>query len=658
MAIAAPGLGSNLDVNGIVTQLMNLERQPLAQLATKEASFQAKLSAYGTLKSALSALSDSLGALSNPTKFQAVSAKVSDNTVLTASALKTAALGSYTVNATQLAQSQSLIAAGQSSTTGSIGAAVSSTLTIDFGSITGGTLTNGVYTGATFTADSSIGSKTVTIASSNNSLQGIRDAINAANLGVKATIVNDGGTSPYRLVLQSSSTGANRSMRISVSGDATVASLLNYNAQGTQSLTQTAAAQDAALTINGVSVSSRSNAVSGAIEGVTLNLAKAGTTTVSVEKDVGNVQTAVAAFVKAYNELKGNMDSLSSFNAETRTGGPLLGDGALRAVEGQLRQTLTGTLSGVANSSFSVLSQIGLSFQKDGTLTLDSGKLSTALSTDVNAVAGLFASIGTATDSLVQTSKFTANTQPGKYAVNVTQLATQGTYAGQTGSVTVSAGTNDVVAVTLDGVTANITLTAGTYTAAEYATHLEGKINGASAFASAGLGVKGTAPGDRVTLTSNSYGSTSAINVAGVTGSTSTAGLNAAGTIGGVAATGKGQTLTAGADSPANGLEVTISGGALGDRGLVNFSRGYAYRLQQSVDAMVAGGGVIAGRTDGINRSIKDIDRQRDILNRRLESVETRYRTQFTALDGLISRMRSTSDFLTQQLASLPGSRG
>lgn len=657
MALAAPGLGSNLDVNGIVTQLMNIERQPLAQLATREASFQAKLSAYGTLKSALSALNDSLAALSNPTKFQAVSAKVADTSVLTASALKTAALGSYSVNTTQLAQSQSLIATGQSTTTASIGAAVASTLTIDFGTITGGTLTSGVYTGATFTADTTIGTKTVTLSSGNNSLQGIRDAINAANVGVKATIVNDGGTSPYRLVLQSASTGANRSMRISVSGDASVASLLNYNPQGTQNLTQTAAAQDAALTINGVSVSSRGNSVAGAIEGVTLSLAKVGSTTVNVEKDVAAVQTSVQAFVKAYNELKGTMDSLSSFNPETRAGGPLLGDGALRAVESQLRQTLTGSLTGVTSSSYSVLSQIGLSFQRDGTLSLDSSKLSSALSADVNAVAGLLASIGTATDSLVQASKFTANTKPGQYAINLTQLATQGTYTGQSGSVTVTASVNDVVAVTLDGVTANVTLTAGTYTATEYATHLESKINGASAFANAGLSVKGTAPGDLVTLTSGSYGSTSSINISGVTGSTSTAGVNVAGTIGGITATGKGQTLTAGVDSPAYGLEITISGGAVGDRGVVNFARGYAYRLQQSVDAMVAGGGVIAGRTDGINRSIKDIDRQRDLLNRRLESVEARYRAQFTALDGLISSMRSTSDFLTQQLASLPGSR-
>jgi len=656
MAIAAPGLGSNLDVNGIITQLMNIERQPLAQLATKEASFQSKLSAYGSLKGALSNLNSSLTALNDPSKFQAVSAKVSDTTILSASALKTAALGSYAINVTQLAQSQSIIAAGQSSTTATIGAATSTTLTIDFGTITGGTLTNGVYTGATFTADSTIGSKTITIGSSNNSLQGIRDAINAANVGVKATIVNDGGASPYRLVLQSSTTGANRSMRISAAGDATVSSLLSYNPQGTQNLTQANVAQDAAMTINGVSVNSRTNSVAGAIEGVTLTLAKVGQTNVNVDKDVAGVQTSVQAFVKAYNDLKGTMDGLSSFDAATRTGGPLLGDTALRSVESQLRQTLSGSLGGVTNSNYSVLSQIGLSFQKDGSLALDTSKLSSALANDVNAVAGLFASVGTATDSLVQASKFTANTKPGQYAINVTQMATQGGLVGPAGSVTINSG-QDVVAVTLDGVTANVTLTAGTYTASEMASHLESKINGTATFANAGLSVKGSVSGAAFALTSGSYGSTSSITISGIAGTTSTAGVDVAGTIGGVTATGKGRSLTAGANSPADGLEVTISGGAVGDRGEVRFVRGYAHQLQKTLDGLIAGNGVIAGRAEGISRSIKDIDQQRDVIAKRLEAAEARYRAQFTALDQLISSMRSTSEFLAQQLATLPGVR-
>ncbi len=660
MAIAAPGLGSNLDVNGIVTQLMNIEKQPLTQLAAKEASFQAQLSAYGTLKSALSSMRSALSGLSSQAKFTAVSAKPADTSVLSASALKTASVGSYTVDITKLAQPQSLLATGQSSSTAAIGTAVATTLTIDLGTITGGTLANGTYTGATFTADSSIGTKQITISSTSNTLQGIRDAINSANVGVKASIVNDGAASPYRLVLQSATTGANRSMRISASGDATVVSLLSYNPAGTQNLTQTGVAQDAALSINGVGVTSRTNSVAGAIEGITLTLGKVGSTSVSVERDTAAVQTAIQSFVKSYNEFKGTMDGLSNFDPATKRGGPLIGDTTLRSVESQLRQTLTGSLGGISTTGYSVLSQVGLSFQKDGTLSLDTSKLFGALSKDVNAVAALFASAGISSDGLVQVSKFSAHTTPSKYAVTVSQLATQGAWSrADPGTFTITAGVDDTITATVDGVSSNLTLTAGTYTSAEYVSHVESKINGAAAFSNAGLGVKITATAGTVTATSASYGSTSSVSITGtgVVGGSSTAGLDVAGTIGGIAATGKGQALIASDTSSAKGLELSVAGGALGDRGTIDFSRGYAYRLEKLLDNMVTADGLLAGRTDGIAKSIKQIDKQREVLGQRLEGVEARFRAQFASLDKLISSMTSTSNFLTQQLASLARSR-
>jgi flagellar hook-associated protein 2 len=126
-----------------------------------------------------------------------------------------------------------------------------------------------------------------------------------------------------------------------------------------------------------------------------------------------------------------------------------------------------------------------------------------------------------------------------------------------------------------------------------------------------------------------------------------------AGTIGGLAASGSGQILTGAGD--AIDLKLTVRGGASGDRGVVNYAQGYAYQLDRLVQQLLDNGGALAGRTEGINRSVRDIGSRREALERRLDMIEKRYRAQFTALDTMIASMTKTSNFLTQQLANLPG---
>ena len=184
MAISAPGVGSNLDVSSIVSQLMTIEQRPRLLLDAKEAAFQAQLSAYGQLRGALSALESAVGGLADPARFEGRSASVGDSTVVSASAGAAAANATYEVAVTQLAQHQSLTTAGQASLTAPVGSGASTALTFEFGTISGGTLSAGVYTGASFAQNGSVATRTVTIDASNNSLQGIRDAINAANVGV------------------------------------------------------------------------------------------------------------------------------------------------------------------------------------------------------------------------------------------------------------------------------------------------------------------------------------------------------------------------------------------------------------------------------------------------------------------------------------------
>lgn len=656
----ALGVGSSLDVNSIVRQLMQVEQQPLTALATKEAKFQAQLSAYGSLKGALSTFQTAVAALANPAKFSAVSASLADTTVAGASASSTAAAGSYSLTVTTLAQSQKLKSAAFAATSDTLG---SGTLTISFGT----------YSAGAFTLNPDKASKTIAIATGQSSLSGVRDAINAANIGISANIVNDG--TGNRLVITSKDSGAANALRITVADDdltntdTSGLSQLAYNAAtgGTMNLVETVAAQNAALIIDGIAISKASNTITDAIQGVTLNLLKVTTTatTLAVARDTAATQTAVQSFVTAYNNVNKIITDLSKYDLVNKKAAILTGDSALASLKSQLRGVFNTALS-TAGGGLTNLADIGITFQRDGTLALDSTKLNTVLSNATKDVSTLFAAVGKLSDSLVTFGKSTTATKNGIYALNVSQLATQGKAVGTapTFPLAISTGIDDTLSLTIDGKAASVTLAAGSYaTATALAAEIQSKINGASALSSAGSSVAVAATGGVLTITSNRYGSGSTVTTIagsasgatfGIINYTNGAGLDAAGTIGGVAATGNGQTLTGTGD--ASGLALTVAGGATGSRGSVNFARGYAYELDKLVGKMLESSSLVDSRVGGINASIKDIGTRREELNLRLQSIEKRYRAQFTALDGMLSRMSQTSNYLTQQLANLPGS--
>ncbi|MHB1099086.1 MAG: flagellar filament capping protein FliD [Burkholderiales bacterium] len=669
--ISSPGIGSGLNVNGIVSSLMAVESQPLNLLNQQEASYQAKLSAYGSLTAGLSSFQSSVATLTSQSTFQSLSATPSDSTVLTATAANSASTGNYSIDTTALAQAQTLVATGQTSTTSAIGTGASTTLTFSFGTTTG-TTTKGVYgSGTTFVQDPTQGTKTVTIDNTNNSLQGIADAINAANIGITASIVNDGSSTPYRLEL-TSSTGASHSMEIAVSGDTTLTSLLNYNptqaAGSGQNMTQTVSGQDAALTVNGLSITSPTNTVSSAISGVTLNLLKIGTSSLSVTNDASSVATTVQSFVTAYNTLHGTLSSLTAYDSTTKQGGPLLGDYTAMSVQTKLTGVLVSAVPGLSSSSSSIttLGQLGISLNKDGTLSLDNTKLQSAISSNLSDIAGMFASVGKTTDSLVNYVSSTSNTQPGSYSVNVSQLATQGNLLGNinlNSGLTITKGSNDTLSLTLDGITSTETLAAGTYNSSQLATLVQSAINGDTAFSSAGSSVAVSIDPTTgfMTITSNRYGSASSVTVANTSAgaalmgsSNATTGVDVAGTIDGISATGSGQNLTGLAGTATDGLTIKIAGGSLGSRGTINYSQGYATGLDNAITGILSNSGQIASATNGINSNITDLKNQITAMNTHLSQVQKNYLNQFTSLDVLMGTMQSTSSYLTQQLANLP----
>ena len=647
MPIQSTGIGSGLDVNGLITQLMAAERQPVALFDRKTSDYKAQLSAYGTLSSTLATLQTAAGSAASLSKLRAVTANVADTSLANASAAAGAAAGSYALEVQILAQSHKLNSGAFASTSTSLG---EGTLTFDFGS----------YASGSFSQNPDKSSVSVTITAGQDSLAGVRDAINAASAGVSASVVNDG--TGQRLLITSRDSGAANALRISVTDidgqntDTAGLSRLAYNAAtgGTTNLAQAAAARDATIVLDGIPVTRASNTVGDAIEGVTLTLLKAApgtTTSLNVTRNVDAAVSTVQSFVQAYNSASSSLRSLSAYNVDTKTGAVLQGDSTLIGIQSKLRAMLGALVDNAGG--YGSLSELGIAFQRDGSLLTDTGKLRTALNDPAKDAATVFAAVGTPTDSLVKYSAATSTATAGNYALTVTRLATRGSAAGSAPAVlTVTTALNDTLELIVDDTAATVTLPAGTYTAVSLAAMLQSRINGASALSAVGARVEASGSGGTLTLASNRWGSTSGVTITGGNASAdlfgtpvSSAGLDATGTIGGIAAIGSGKNLTA------QGLTVTIDGGATGARGTLGFSRGVADRLGTLIGDLLNGS--ISARTTGLQRSIKDIALRRDAFETRMTKVESNMRAQFIALDTMLSSMRNTSDFLTQQLSNL-----
>ncbi len=559
MGISSAGIGSGLDVNSIVTSLMNVEKKPLNAVAAQKTDYQSQVSAYGSLKSALSTFQTSVSALSSVSKFNAQTVTSANTSVFTATSNGSATIGDYAVSVSQLAKSQKLALAGFTNTSDVVG---TGSLTISFGTFTPAVITP--PSPSVFSPNAAKTDVTITIDGTNNTLAGVRDAINAKNSSVSATIVNDGTSN--RLVITSKDTGEVNSLKISVTDDdtnhldATGLSQLTYDPTATagngKNLTQVQAAKDALLEIDGIAVVKASNSITDAIEGVTLNLlatSAGNSVNLGVTSNQESVKASVTGFVDAFNKLDSTLRGLTKYDETGKASGVLLGDATARTVINQIRSVMTSTIAN--GNTLNSLNQIGVSFQRSGQLALDATKLTTAINTNFSDIASLFAATAKATDPQITYAGSTSKTQAGTYAITVSQLGTSL--------------------------------------------------------------------------------------------------VNAQGTINGVTATGNGTSLIGAPGDASEGLNIKVSGGALGARGTVSFSIGYAAQLDNVIKNLLSDEGILASRTDGINSSIKRLDKQTEALNVRLASIEARYRAQFTKLDTLLSSMSTTSSFLTQQIAAI-----
>lgn len=365
-SISALGVGSGLDLTGLLDKLRAGEEKQLVPIQTHKALYQAKISAFGQIKSALASFQDAANAISGPEAFQAVSGAVTGE-ALTAATTADTPTGTYQVHVQQLAQASSDATLGVTEQDTNLGGG-----TVDF------TLANGETMSVAIDADAS-------------SLQDIRNAINNQDGGVRASIINDGSGTPYRLVLQAAQSGSDAAVtNIQFGGD--LATSLQLDAATHQDGTNTE------LTINGIAIQSPGNQVEGAIQGVTLNVTKLGDATLQVTRDDTAIKKGVQDFVDAYNKLSQSIDTLTSYDADTQSAGILLGNSTVRGVESRLRRVMSDAIEN--GGSFSVLSQVGVSLQLDGTLKLDGDKLDKAINDNLGDLSRLFAGGGAATPGL------------------------------------------------------------------------------------------------------------------------------------------------------------------------------------------------------------------------------------------------------------------
>jgi flagellar hook-associated protein 2 len=374
--ISSAGVGSGLDVESIVTKLVAIEKQPITTLQKTETKLNSQLSSWGNVKSALASLRDAAQKLTLPSTWSATTASSSDTSAVNVSTNSSATAGSYSISVQSLATAQTLASASQTAATSTLG---SGTLHIKSGASASAT-----------TVDVSI--------SATDTLNDIRDKINAASTSVKASVVTD--ASGTRLVMRGT-TGADNSFTVTTDDgdgdntDASGLSALAYDPSSSiASMTQTQAAANSAATINGLTVTGASNTLT-AIDGLTITLSKVTSAVdVTVKQDSAAISTSINSFATAYNSLYSLLADQTKYDASTKTAGTLQGDNTAVSIQTQMRSILGG-VSG-ASSTYARMSDVGLEIQSDGSVKVNSTKLTTALG-NLSELKKVFANAGSST---------------------------------------------------------------------------------------------------------------------------------------------------------------------------------------------------------------------------------------------------------------------
>jgi flagellar hook-associated protein 2 len=650
-------INARIDVGTLVDSLIEVDRAPVKTMQKQVTALQSKATAYQTFNTKLSALSDKINSmlyadgqppLLTPYSYEdrlseSVFAKCkvnsSDENAISATAASANTQGSYSITVSGLAQAKTMASIGFADTTAT--ATGTGTLTIKTGS-------NDPVT--------------VTINSSNCTLNGVCNAINNANAGVTATIINDGSSTPYRLLLSADETGTANAFTFTD----------NLTGGQALSMAQTQAATDAQFLVNGVSMTKSSNVIDDVLSGITFTLKEqsADPVTLRVDKDVDSIVTALKDLVSSYNAVNAFISSQFTYNKSSESAGVLAGDSTLRSVQSTLQNQIVQSIKNQF-TTLGVTGQVGLDFSRTGEMSLDETKLRKSLSENFTAVAALFLGNGTdrgsasATDRRVSYSSKTSATQAGTYAVDISALAEQATAVGNQAvnaltsdeTLTISYGSANAAIILLQDDTLSTVL---------------GKIN--SAFTAQGMAVTASDDGTgRIKIATNNYGSAETITIVsdrydaeGSTGFGLTPivanGTDIAGTIGGNAATGSGLTLMGVSGLPQEGLTLSISQTTTGSYGSVTVAsetrgvegQSILYNLFNALDGITDPlSGPITNAKSGLTNNIRSINDQISEYEARLEVRRTMLTTQFSQADEALRLMSITQASLSSQLSGL-----
>jgi len=408
------GINSNLDTQDIINKMVSLEARSMDLVEAKKQIEEQKLASFKELKNRLQTFKSVVTTLNTESRFIVNKSVFSNNSssdnnkVVDITTTSSATSGTYSLVVDNLATETKIISNGFANTTSE--------------------LENGRVK-----VTSGSASSTITINSTNNSLDGLRLAINNLGLDVKASFLNDGDdTVPVRLLISGNLTGATGAVTMSYSKD-------SIYPVDEISFTTTQEAKNASFSIDGVSISKSSNTVSDVISGAALKLQSAGSGTISLSTDTDAITTKVSDFVDEYNEVSLFLNEQLSLDTDTEQTGVLFGNFAVQNLQQIFRSSISSKVTGITGA-YTYLSQIGISTKSDGTLILDTDKLSEALIDDIQNVSQLFSSRGTVTHSSVTYVGFTSDTAPGYYDLqvssNVPQLSNSGasTFVNASGS--------------------------------------------------------------------------------------------------------------------------------------------------------------------------------------------------------------------------------
>lgn len=671
MAITSTGLGSGLDINAIVTAIVGAEKDPaLAKMLQTQASATAMISAYGMLNSELSTFKDSYKALSYASSFTAASYSSSDKNILGATVGVGAVPGEYEFEVLQRAQAQALVSSSANAFKDPKDPVGTGEISFSYGSYNAE---------GKFEIDPDKPVEKLTIDSSNNSLSGMRDAINDGDYSVSASIINDGEN--YRMVLTNKETGEESAMQINVAdedgnnADGGGLSRFAYN-DTVKNMDESSKAQDSKIIMNGITITRDSNQITNVIEGVTLDLkgeTKVGEkVTIKVEQDTSKVEEQINAFVENYNKTIVKMNELTS-----STSGVLNGDSTIRGIQSSLRNVLN-TQVGHIEGSVKSFADLGMLTNRDGTLSLDSAKLKELMKTDMEGIAEFFTAAGSTSDSEISFDSSSALTKPGTYDVEVTQLATQGNLTGSTVNNLTIDENNNTFKIRIDGhLSEEITLDPKAYgSVEELAKEMQSKINSDPNFVKSGVSVNVADDGGKLSFTSEKYGSESTVAFTevdtnfladlGLDVQGGTTGLNVEGFIDGKLAMGDGQFLLA-ESGDATGIRLLIEGGELGPRGTVTFTEGISTVMNNALTSIIdtnisstegdlgSSNGMIDTKIDSLYKKMNGIDDQKESLLYRMDKMEARLYKDFNAMDIAVANLNNTMSYLKSTLDALPG---